>query len=77
MIVDCIEILRTVVDEDRRGVSFNIVGVEVVDGQVVGDHRGRVVAYRDDGDRGAVGGLKVVADVELISRDPRSCRGIQ
>lgn len=47
--------------QDRRGSRHHIVGVEAVDGQVVGDLGGGVVAGLGDGGGGAVRLLEFVA----------------
>lgn len=66
---------RGIVHQDRSVPGKNVVGVEVVDGQVVGEHRRDVVVERRDGDRGAVAGLESVADPKLLGRGPSiGCR---
>lgn len=57
-------------NQDRRGSREYIVGVELVDREVVRRGVGGVVADGGDGDVGAVWGLEVVAGVEVGGIDP-------
>ena len=52
----------------RRLTGEDVVGVEGVDGQVVGDHCSGVVVYRRDGDMDTVAGLELVSDMSWSTR---------
>ena len=64
--------LAHIVHENWGPPSFYIVGVEAVDGEVVGDHRGRVGAGGDDQGFFAVAGLEVVAGEQVVGACPCS-----
>ena len=65
-----------VVDEEGGGAGEDVVGVEAVDGEVVGDHHGVVGAQTGDGHQLGVAGLETVAGVEVVGWGPGAGGGV-